>query len=345
VFTPHALLGSTATLTVTDNAFGSTQTVALAGTGGSPAAVLSPTALTFATTTIGTATAAQVVTVTNTGNVPTVISAITTGGANVGDFSQTNTCTAPLPATTGTCSISVIFKPTAAGARVAEVDIADNVTGSPQVIMLTGTGGGTFAISQLEASGGAAGATQTVTAGATATYKMQVTATGGVSTDTASVTITCMTPAALTKAICTVPATAVAVTVAAPGEFNLTISTTASTAMLAPQFQTQRMQPPTAMQMLPLAVLALLFSMVTMFSWIQNPAGRQRMIRVALSACLILMPIVAATAMSGCGGGSSSTTPPPPSPVAGTPAGTYTITVTATSGATVLTTNLTLVVQ
>jgi sugar lactone lactonase YvrE len=354
-FTPHALNASVATLTVTDSAFGSPQSVALAGTGGSPAAVLSANALTFASTVIGTPTAAQMVTVTNTGNVATTISSIVVAGANIGDFSQTNTCTAPLAATTGTCTISVIFKPTAAGARAAEIDIADNVTGSPQVITLAGTGTAPvapFAITNLEASGGAAGATQTVTAGSTATYNMQVTTTGGTSMSSAVVTIAC-TPQmlTLTKSTCTVPAPITVTVVPASGEFNLTVSTTAATTtgMLAPQIQTERqMQPPTAIQMLPLAALALLFSIITMLSWTKSPAARMRAVRVALSLCLILMPIAAATILVGCGGGSSSpapVTPPTPVTVPGTAAGTYTLTVSATSGSTKLTTNLTLVVQ
>ena len=80
-----------------------------------------------------------------------------------------------------------------------------------------------------------------------------------------------------------------------------------------------------------MASLALLFIIAMMFGWMQNQAGRARTLRVALSLCLILMPIAAATVLVGCGGGSSSTTPPP---VTGTPAGTYTLTVTATSGST-----------
>jgi len=62
-----------------------------------------------------------------------------------------------------------------------------------------------------------------------------------------------------------------------------------------------------------------------------------------MSLCLILMPIVASTVLVGCGGGSSSSTPPPAQ--TGTPAGTYAITVTATSGSTNTTAALTLVVQ
>jgi uncharacterized protein YceK len=95
--------------------------------------------------------------------------------------------------------------------------------------------------------------------------------------------------------------------------------------------------------MLPLSALAVILLVVTLLAATQSPAGRLRVARVALSACLVLMPIMAATLLGGCGGGGSSTPPPPP--VTGTPAGTYTITVNATSGSTTAKTQLTLIVQ
>jgi hypothetical protein len=95
--------------------------------------------------------------------------------------------------------------------------------------------------------------------------------------------------------------------------------------------------------MLPFSALAILLLLATLLAATQSPARRLRFARVALSACLVLMPIMAATLLGGCGGGSSSTPPPPP--VTGTPAGTYTITVTATSGTTTTSTQLTLIVQ
>ena len=56
------------------------------------------------------------------------------------------------------------------------------------------------------------------------------------------------------------------------------------------------------------------FTIAMMLGWMQNQPGRMRLARVALSFCLVLMPIAAATVLVGCGGGSSSTTPPPPPP-------------------------------
>jgi hypothetical protein len=78
------------------------------------------------------------VTLTNSGTAPLTIAALSVGGSNPGDFTQTNTCGASLAASAH-CAISVTFKPTAAGARAAAVTIVTNAAGSPQSIALSGT--------------------------------------------------------------------------------------------------------------------------------------------------------------------------------------------------------------
>ena len=45
-----------------------------------------------------------------------------------------------MPANGGTCTITVTFKPSAKGARVALMTVKDNDAGSPQVDNVTGTG-------------------------------------------------------------------------------------------------------------------------------------------------------------------------------------------------------------
>jgi sugar lactone lactonase YvrE len=338
VFTPHALGDSTAALTISDSAFGTPQTVALKGTGGSPAAVPSPTSLTFPSQIINTTSTALPVIITNSGNVATLFTGITVGGANGVDFAQTNDCPVSPSglAVNGTCTITVTFKPTATGARVGEIDIADNVTGGMQTIALSGTA--TPAALTLNLGAGASGSTSaTVTAGQTATYNLQITA-----NQNASVTFTCT--GAPTAATCTVPAAAVAVTAGTPAPVSVTVSTTAR-GLLVPQSQpATRMQPPAAIQMLRISVLAMLLLIATLLAMTQSPAGRLRVARAALSACLVLMPLAAATLLVGCGGGGGggSSTPPP---ATGTPAGTYTVVVTATSGSQSAKTNLTLIVQ
>jgi hypothetical protein len=141
-FTPTATGSRTANLSVTDNAGGSPQTVPLTGSGTAPAVTLTPTSLTFASQTVGTTSAAKTATLTNSGTAPLAITGIAVAGANAGDFAQTNTC--PLsPATLGvnaTCTISVTFSPGASGSRSAGVSIADNAANTPQSLGLSGTG-------------------------------------------------------------------------------------------------------------------------------------------------------------------------------------------------------------
>jgi hypothetical protein len=99
----------------------------------------SATSLSFGTVKTSTASAAKSITVTNVGGTALTISKIAFADADLGDFSQTNTCTASL-APKGTCTISVTFKPGARGARTATLVVTDNAFNSPQSIPLSGNG-------------------------------------------------------------------------------------------------------------------------------------------------------------------------------------------------------------
>jgi hypothetical protein len=59
-------------------------------------------------------------------------------GANAADFSQTNNCTALAPG--ASCTLTVTFTPSAAGARSATITVTDDDAGSPQTVALSGTG-------------------------------------------------------------------------------------------------------------------------------------------------------------------------------------------------------------
>jgi pro-kumamolisin-like protein/Big-like domain-containing protein len=67
------------------------------------------------------------------------------------------------------------------------------------------------------------------------------------------------------------------------------------------------------------------------------PRRRSPLLLLLLLGLIVMAP--------GCGGGSSNHTPPPPPPNPGTPAGTYNIVVTATSGSTTSSTGFTLILQ
>jgi hypothetical protein len=98
---------------------------------------LSPSSLNFGTQTDGVASAAQTVTLTNSGSSALSISGIAFSGANATDFSQTNTCGSSV-GVGGTCTISVVFNPTAVGSRNATLTVTDS-SGS-QTAALAGTG-------------------------------------------------------------------------------------------------------------------------------------------------------------------------------------------------------------
>ena len=144
-FTPTTSGTRSANITVTDNATGSPQKVLVSGTGLAPAVSMKPSSLTFADQMIGSGSASQSITVTNTGQAPLNISSIAAAGANAGDFSLTNNCGTSL-AVNATCAITATFTPTGNWSRTAAIMMTDNALGSPHVMGLAGNG----------ASGGAA---------------------------------------------------------------------------------------------------------------------------------------------------------------------------------------------
>jgi len=137
-FVPTAAGTRTGTVTISDNASGGTQVIALTGAATAPGVTLAPSNLSFGSTVVGTpAAAAQSVTLTNNGTSPLTISAITA----TGDFAQdpSTTCsTSNQVAAGGSCTVAVSFVPTAAGTRTGTVTISDNASGGTQVIALTG---------------------------------------------------------------------------------------------------------------------------------------------------------------------------------------------------------------
>src|SRR5438876_470796 len=113
MFTPTLPGSRTGSLTITDDnngIGGSVQTVALAGTGIGPLVSLSVSGLALGTEIAGTASAAQTIKLTNTGNASLAISSIAVSGANAGDFAETNTCGSSVAAGAA-CTISVTFTP------------------------------------------------------------------------------------------------------------------------------------------------------------------------------------------------------------------------------------------
>jgi hypothetical protein len=136
-FKPTAEGTRTGSLTITDNAANSPQTVALTGTG--TVVELSPATVDFGDQTVGTRSAPQTIALKNTGSTALSILGIGITGPDYSDFASVTTCGSSLAAN-ATCLIQLTFKPEATGSRTASLDVLDNGGGSPQQVKLTGTG-------------------------------------------------------------------------------------------------------------------------------------------------------------------------------------------------------------
>jgi len=102
---------------------------------GAAVMVVSPRAVSFGDQLVGTSSASSDITVGNFGDATlSVASSISI----TGDFSQTNTCTAPIPGGQK-CDVNVVFKPTTLGNRTGTLTVSASGQ-TTQVIALTGNG-------------------------------------------------------------------------------------------------------------------------------------------------------------------------------------------------------------
>ncbi len=137
-FKPTGVGSFSGSLSVTDNAPGSPQTVSLSGAG--TLVVLSPASLSFGSVAVGQSSTPQNISVENRSTTLTLtISSITIAGNDPNDFSQTNNCPSSLPSQS-TCTVTVTFTPQVTGSLTAQLQVADNGGGSPQIASLSGMG-------------------------------------------------------------------------------------------------------------------------------------------------------------------------------------------------------------
>ena len=305
-FTPTASGTRSGTLTITDNTgnvVGSTQTVALSGTGQAvPVVSLSPNTLTFTGQSVQTTSSVQSVSLTNTGSAPLVISNVAVSG----DFAQVNNCPASVAAS-GSCTFNITFTPTAFGNRFGSVTITDNAGNSPQIISLSGTGTGTAVqISSLSA-------TPAVPAGQMATYSLSVYSTVGFSQPVALI---CTAPATIS---CTVTNSVVPAASSQIQNATLTVSTELRT--IAPPSSRIKINPTDMFRHFNVTWLMWLLAalMILTVAFL-----RQRPMTASFGFAVALLLISAACST----GGNAPGVP------AGTPAGNYTITVTGAPGTT-----------
>ncbi len=308
-FAPTGVAGYSATLSVADNASGAPHTVVLSGTGVvlvAPAVSVSPATLTFSAFT-GATSAAQSVTLSNTGNGALSISGISITGDNASSFAQTNNCGASLAAASS-CNLSVTFSPAAAGSFSASLSIADNASGSPHTVALSGAGAlpPTFTLTSSTPA-------QTVSYGGTAAYTITVTPQNGAFNNSISFTTSGL-PSGVTATFS--PSTLT------PGS-SAASTTLTLTAPLKASLERPRNWPFGATG-ISLAALAFFFL----------PAKRRR--RWITLALLLAASLGAFTALSGCGGGFAL-----PGPLSTT----YSVTVTASGGSVQQSTTIQLTVK
>jgi len=141
-FAPSAPGTCTAQISIAESADVNPLVIALTGTAVQPQVSISPTSLTFPAQLVGTTSAPQIVTVTNTGSVPLTVSAPILSGGELGDFTQSSTCIPPISngilSPGQQCQISVQFTPTATGLRSDQLLIGTSA--EILSIVLTGTG-------------------------------------------------------------------------------------------------------------------------------------------------------------------------------------------------------------
>ncbi len=140
-FTPIDTSVSSGTITLTDNAAITQQTISFSGQGGLPQLFFPPT-IQVSDLLVGTQ-GKFIVFFENSGDANWIVNSVTA----TGDFSvDTSLCPSPIeplnPFTPGNlvCQLGITFSPTQPGQRTGTLTIADNVPGSPHVIQLIGNG-------------------------------------------------------------------------------------------------------------------------------------------------------------------------------------------------------------
>ena len=137
-FAPTALGEHQGQLSVPSNAASSPNTATLIGVGlapFAPAVTLAPAALNFGEQATGTTSAAQSITLTNSGTIWLNVASI----GVTGNFAQTNDCPATL-LVSESCTINVTFAPTATGVASGTLTITSDAASSPDTVALSGTG-------------------------------------------------------------------------------------------------------------------------------------------------------------------------------------------------------------
>ncbi len=261
-------------------------------------AALSGTSLTFGSQGVETTSAPQVLTLANNGASVLVVGSITSNG----DFAQSNSCGASIPGGTD-CTISVTFTPTVTGPRAGFITITDNDASSPQTVTLNGVGSD-FLTSASPAS-------NTIHSGEPASYTLTLSPEEGFEQ---TVALSCA--GAPELATCSILPASLTLDGTHSATAIVTVATTGPSIAVrrSPQAPPGRLSH--SVRELPLLWLVLL----ALMQLATAAVAKRRRLRLGLGVSMLLLLLCPA-----CGTSSSSRSP-------GTPAGTYTLTVTAASG-------------
>jgi hypothetical protein len=312
-FQPKSVGTITGVLSVSDQY--RTQTVALSGIGVAPPGVsLSPVStIAFPATGVGLTSAAQTVTLTNNGGVPLLVQSVLVAG----DFvivPGSDTCGSTVAVSTA-CMLQIAFAPTVGGSPSGSLTITDNAANSPQVLSLTGTGVD-FALSPNGET------SLTVANGQNAVYPLLLSSAANIP---GTATFTCT--GAPANSTCNV--TPASVALGSTTTVSVTVLTGVTSAAASARPRGYRTNIAWFATLFPLSLLAL------------RRSRRSVLVVLVLLGCLI--------AATGCGAGRAipleSGSNPNPTPIPITPAGTYTIVASASSGGLTRSVNLSLIVQ
>jgi hypothetical protein len=288
--------------------------------------VLSPSAVTFPTTLVGVHSNGQTLNLTNVGETPVTVTSITA----TGPFAASSACGTSIPIG-ASCAINVVFTPTAVGPATGQLQVISSASPNGLTSNLTGTGAPApdFALAD---STGKTSTSINLTAGTSGKVALVITPN---SSFTGTVTLTCAATGTAPAGVACTPPAAFAVGASAVTQ-SVTFTTTSKlvTATGGLSLATSNRSHWITASTLTLASLLMLFA--SRSRRLGKLTFRNLTIRGAGLFTLLLamcIPTIGCIKKS------------PPINNSGTPAGTYTYTVTATSGAISHTVTVTLFVQ
>jgi len=330
-FRPTSPGAKSANVNIADDASGSPQGVSLSGTGVGPAVTLSQASIAFGDVNLGLSSATSNVQLTNSGNVTLNITMITLAGTDAAHFALVTPSAGSPACATGSlsagssCFVGVQFKPTAIGQRSANINVLDNAPTTSQIVSLSGVGVD-FNVAAAPPT------TATVAAGTNASFTIDLTTTGG---PTQNVTMFSASGNPAGTNVTLNPQSVPSGTGPSSAAITMTVTTTrrSNGSPTAPSF-------PAMPRVLFVGYSIVCLALGGTFLFFKPNRLKERKL---LAVCSLGVVLLACVALQGCArtqvaGGSGM-------PSGGTPAGTSSITVTATDGSLSRTTTVTLIVQ